>query len=39
MESIDKVFNSCYKYIQGFKENHEQGEKLNLFQKRTKLNF
>lgn len=39
MESIDKVFNSCYKYIQGFKENHEQSEKLKLFLKRTILNF
>lgn len=30
MESIEKVFNSCYKYIQGFKGN-KQNEKLDFY--------
>lgn len=29
MESVGKVFNSYYEYIQGFKKNNEQNEKRN----------
>lgn len=36
VESTDKIFNSYYKYNQGFKENHSQNEKRNRTYKKKK---
>lgn len=40
VESTDKIFNSYYKYIQGFKENHSQNEKRNwTYKKKNQMEF